>query len=122
MKQVTGDVNLQIKYEPENDGQLASIKFLNEKDFLGTIVDEGVLEITIVQLILSEDNKNQKEAKYYFDLNLLDQDKSEVEGKLSANNDVYWEKKYLQNLKLYTNERIPSLYVKCYMKTPKNLI
>lgn len=35
-------------------------------------MDEGVLEITVVQLILSEDNKNVKDAKYFFDLKLMD--------------------------------------------------
>jgi hypothetical protein len=48
------------------------------KSFEGTIVEEGVLEITLVQCILSDDNKNLKDGKYYCDLKFMDVNETEI--------------------------------------------
>ena len=45
-----------------------------------------------------------------------------VKAKLTAKNDLYFDSKFLQDLKLVTNSPIPSVYVKIYVETPRNLL
>lgn len=45
-----------------------------------------------------------------------------IQAQLTASNDLYWEGKYLQDLKCIANSAIDSVYVKVYVETPKNLL
>ena len=63
-----------------------------------------------------------KEAKYKCDLRFMDVDESDQLGQVSANGNVFWDRKFLQDVKPVSNVAIKSIFVKVYMETPKNMV
>ena len=46
-------------------------------------------------MILSEQNKNIKDAKYYSKIKFLDINEDDLIGKFTADGNIYWEKKFI---------------------------
>lgn len=60
----------------------------------------------MVQCIVSKENRMDEKSNFYFDISFMDISKSEVLGKRTAKNDIYWDTKYIQELRCKTNEDI----------------
>lgn len=122
MKKVSGKINLQFKYEPGDDGKLENIKTGNgEQTFMGTIVEDGMVEITLVQCILSDDTMKLKGPEFLCDFKFMNTKETDMKGKLVGKN-LQYERKFLVPLKCVTNSPIPSIYVKVQVEYDKGML
>jgi hypothetical protein len=92
MKIVSGNVGVQVKFlESQEKSEMAIMP--QSPKFIGTIVEEGVLELTLVQCILTPENRSSANSRFYCDIEFMDVEGSELLGKRSARDDVYWDTK-----------------------------
>lgn len=122
MKLVNGYIDMQCKFVPVDGEDIQIAYHKGEPKFIATIVEEGTVEVTLVQAILAKENKGIKDAKYKCDVKFQSIDEDELVGQQTASDDVYWERKYLADVKCIANKEVDSIYVKVYIDTPKHLV